>query len=498
MSFQNLNYQSLNKDCSSISKKSICPATLPPQPNLEKSISQIDVQFESRLCCCISNEMSATNHHSLGCFSCLSKFRKCLSSIAFYLTLLGWTIILVILLLIEVLLNSDILRVVETDGLKTLNTTSTESTNVVSTWLHWSSFIIISFFFVEVLCRLLAWRMEFMRNIIEISDAAVVVCSFTSNLTTYFAARTHSPWTGLSLLIVFRFIRVYSLLKATRREAKKEFLKKMEFLHTNLAKFQMENLQLQKAITDRDFEIKQLLAHLGSGNKALDEELHQVIENSKSYQNKNDFESRLKQAIEISKMEFDNKKGFVNYSFEQSTFNETAVVAEVHHPYDSTYGNAENQPGTSQQFSKLFDKTIEENIEVSASSFNTKSSFFTPVIESSQKTNTLPNKVLPAKKLVKIIPKKLHNSNETAGWVYKNNSGNLSSDDDDEGIESSSPSLQQNVAGPVDVDTNVRLHKASLNNFYSASKDYLSRKKDENNIELYERSFDNSINTETS
>ena len=44
MSFQNLNYQSLNKDCSSISKKSICPATLPPQPNLEKSISQIDVQ----------------------------------------------------------------------------------------------------------------------------------------------------------------------------------------------------------------------------------------------------------------------------------------------------------------------------------------------------------------------------------------------------------------------------------------------------------------------
>jgi len=481
------------------------PVTAPPISNTEKNVVVVEeTEFNCILCCCLYAQGEATSNNSgsqkrktQACTNC-EQFKVCLSSTFMFMYVLSLTVVCVVLMIFEVLLDSRVLMVSPILDEVTASTTDVadEATKHLSEILHWISFTIICLFVIEIVCRVLARKMEVFRNPIALCDSAVVVTSFTVNLTTSLAVGIDSPWDAISLLIAFRLVRVYSLLKVNHQRVKHYYMNRLDVLHVDHSTLQLSHMKLKKQIADKDFEIKQLMSHLGSGASGgggeIAEEIQRVVETSRKLKRSstNDYESRLQRAIENSKkQEYVSKQGIVNYAYIPPSDTATAYNNNnsslpnvvVHHRRDSLQDcSTTNEPGTSNQKSTVgveassygVSMLLSNNSNDNNNNNNNSSGLRTVncVVEqnygdgcskpslygaletkkANQPAAAAAGDVFPSKKFVKINPKKLRQKEkislvgEKSRWIVKG-SEDLSSDDDDEGIESASASLRRDI-----------------------------------------------------
>ena len=75
--------------------------------------------------------------------------------------------------------------------------------------LHYASIGILGVFLIEILVRLIVFRLEFFKHKMELFDAVIVIVSFTLDL---IFRNNEGPESGIGLLIVLRLWRVTRIL----------------------------------------------------------------------------------------------------------------------------------------------------------------------------------------------------------------------------------------------------------------------------------------------
>merc|ERR1719354_416275 len=402
-------------------------------------------------CCCSYAQgetvSSSKNHTSTNASNLTKKtFNACLSSACYYILVIIFTLFCSFLIIIEVLLDTDVLEVTTDASLDSLTPVPgvNQATSQLSTVLHWISFTILALFTFETTARAYLCRMEILRNPISLGDAAVVICSFVVNLTTSLAVGTQSPWDAISLIIVFRCIRVYSLLNSKKELTKRNYLNNVEVLQIDLSNALLNNVKLQKQIKDKDFEIKQYISHLSGASLTNDEEIKSVMETSKKRQATSDYQKHLEKAIEMSKNEY-KQSGVVNRAFQEYS---SDVI--VHHS-EEDYKNQNNElPGTSNHL-KAYDALqdvnfSEENDKLMLfknSQNNNNNSTVQCVLSQTDKAKESLSTPRKSGKLVKLQPQKQLNSDQSRWKAQNLDYSDISSDD--EGIGSASTSVKNSL-----------------------------------------------------
>merc|ERR1719376_632126 len=405
-------------------------------------------------CCCSyaqGETVSSSKNHTNTNASNLTKktFNACLSSACYYMLVIIFTLFCSFLIIIEVLLDTDVLEVTTDASLDSSTAIhgGNQATSHLSTVLHWISFTILALFTFETLARVYLWRIEILRNPISLSDAAIVICSFVVNLTTSLAVGTQSPWDAISLIIVFRCIRIYSLLSSKKELMKRNYL---------------NNVKLQKQIKDKDFEIKQYISHLSGGSLTNDEELKSVMETSKKTQATSDYQKQLEKAIEMSKTEY-KQTGVTNRAFQ-----EYSSDVLVHHS-EEDYKNLKNeQPGPSNHlkaYNKLQDDSFSEENEklmlFKNSQNNNNNSTVQCVLSQTDEAKGSLSAPRKSGKLVKLQPQK-QPINAQSRWKTQNLVySDISSDD--EGIGSASTSMENCLPASHLVSINISEDSSKTN-----------------------------------
>ncbi|XP_078473350.1 transmembrane protein 266-like [Lampetra planeri] len=79
--------------------------------------------------------------------------------------------------------------------------------------MHWISFLILTVFFVESICRIIVIGLgDYIENKLEVFDGAVIILSFAPMVASTVANGPHSPWDGLSLIISLRVWRFKQII----------------------------------------------------------------------------------------------------------------------------------------------------------------------------------------------------------------------------------------------------------------------------------------------
>jgi len=443
--------------------------TAPPTAAKNPNVVTVNTEFDCMSCCCSyaqGETVSSSKNHTNTNASNLTKktFNACLSSACYYMLVIIFTLFCSFLIIIEVLLDTDVLEVTTDASLDSSTAVpgGNHATSHLSTVLHWISFTILALFTFETLARVYLWRIEILRNPISLSDAAIVICSFVVNLTTSLAVGTQSPWDAISLIIVFRCIRIYSLLSSKKELMKRNYLNNVEVLQIDLSNALLNNVKLQKQIKDKDFEIKQYISHLSGGSLTNDEELKSVMETSKKTQATSDYQKQLEKAIEMSKTEY-KQTGVTNRAFQEYS---SDVI--VHHS-EEDYKNLNNdQPGPSNHlkaYNKLQDDSFSEENEklmlFKNSQNNNNNSTVQCVLSQTDEAKGSLSAPRKSGKLVKLQPQK-QPINAQSRWKTRNpDYSDISSDD--EGIGSASTSMENSLPASHLVSINISEDSSKTN-----------------------------------
>uniref|UniRef100_H2ZLT5 Hydrogen voltage-gated channel 1 n=1 Tax=Ciona savignyi TaxID=51511 RepID=H2ZLT5_CIOSA len=225
--------------------------TVPPQPNTDLPSSPEDSSTVTPICCCgYARDESLTPEaaqHNGWCTTAPPVLRRFLNSVPVYIYILITTFIVVFLLLAELLIDLGIIVVPDNSVNSSLSVGSVGQVTPyigpeaqrVSTILHWISFSILSLFFIEVVLRLYAWKLNIVRHIVSVIDCAVVTMSIATNIATTLAAGVTSPFDSISLIIILRFIHVYSLVKRVVDESRQVVREKLRKTESNLNEAQI-------------------------------------------------------------------------------------------------------------------------------------------------------------------------------------------------------------------------------------------------------------------
>merc|ERR1712136_273785 len=180
------------------------------------------------------------------------------------------------------------------------NTTTT--TVVISPILHWIAVAIMSCFFIEVVLRAILWRSAFTKSLVAVLDCGAVVIALTVSITVTSVAGVASPLDSISMIIIFRCVRIHSMLNAAKQKSRDQCLQKMNSLQIQVQIEQDNNRAKQKIIDEKDFEIKQLRAYLDKDTTSEQLELQNVSSHCDVI-NK-EYSSDLEKAIALSKETF--------------------------------------------------------------------------------------------------------------------------------------------------------------------------------------------------
>ncbi|XP_032806594.2 transmembrane protein 266 isoform X1 [Petromyzon marinus] len=129
--------------------------------------------------------------------------------------------------------------------------------------MHWISFLILTVFFVESICRIIVIGLgDYIENKLEVFDGAVIILSFAPMVASTVANGPHSPWDGLSLIISLRVWRFKQIIDAYVLPIKEE--NELILQHCERVKQQAEEEveRLTHICQEQAFEIRQLRAHL--------------------------------------------------------------------------------------------------------------------------------------------------------------------------------------------------------------------------------------------
>jgi len=427
--------------------------TASPVAAKTSNVVTVDTEFDCISCCCnyaqgetisTPKQVNSTNASNLT----KKTFNACLSSACYYMFVVIFTCFCSFLIIIEVLLDTDVLEVTTGASLDSptpmpvLN--DDQATLQLSTILHWISFTILALFTFETAARVYLWRIEILRNPISLCDAAIVICSFTVNLTTSIAVGSQSPWDAISLIIVFRCIRIYSLLTSKKDSMKRHYLSNLEVLQFDLSNALLNNVKLQKQIKDKDFEIKQYISHLSGENLKNDDEIKSVIETSRQRKTTSDYQKRLEKAIEMSKTDY-KQNGVTNQAFQEYS---SDVI--VHHSEEDYKNFKHDQPGSSNP-STAYDTSKDNSISEENDKFrllqtsqnNNNNSTVQYVLGQINETKSISSPPRKNGKLVKLQPQKPATSDQSR---WKNKKFDYSDNSsDDEGIGSASTSLKNSL-----------------------------------------------------
>ncbi|CAK8672596.1 uncharacterized protein LOC143465037 isoform X1 [Clavelina lepadiformis] len=354
---QNSNYAMSNSE---IIQQTFMNETLPPQPNGDEIVFSEPSNDDCLLCCCqyapgeasySSNQRTNSSQH---CCNGPRMIRQCFSNAFFYAIILIITFFLILLLLAELLLDLNIIVVVKDNSVALINTSndisfsaSTEQSSDQLTTiliLHWINFSILSLFLIEVLVRLYAWRTAMARSLVAVWDSAAVAMAFVCNLVVTLAVGYNSPYNAISLIIIFRVVRFESIIRNATAEAKNNYRERLANVQSGQAEYQLKNQKLLQQLKEKDFEIKQLQAHLGTVDGKLDTNIRNALKPEEN-QTRDKYESELERAIALSKMEYENtSRGIFNPAYAPKSEYDLPSVT-VHHRENSI--RRTDQPSTS-------------------------------------------------------------------------------------------------------------------------------------------------------
>uniref|UniRef100_A0A8C4QFZ9 Ion transport domain-containing protein n=1 Tax=Eptatretus burgeri TaxID=7764 RepID=A0A8C4QFZ9_EPTBU len=129
--------------------------------------------------------------------------------------------------------------------------------------MHWISFLILTIFFVESICRIVVIGLgDYIENKLEVFDGAVIILSFAPMVASTVANGPNSPWDGLSLIVSLRIWRFKQIIDAYVLPIKEE--NELILQHCERVKQQAEEEveRLSQICQEQAFEIRQLRAHL--------------------------------------------------------------------------------------------------------------------------------------------------------------------------------------------------------------------------------------------
>uniref|UniRef100_UPI00358F3D22 transmembrane protein 266 n=1 Tax=Myxine glutinosa TaxID=7769 RepID=UPI00358F3D22 len=106
-----------------------------------------------------------------------------------------------LLLTAELLLDTQLVRV--------------HNAKAAANTMHWLSFLILTLFFVESVCRMVVIGVaEYIENKLEVFDGAVIVLAFAPMVASTVANGPESAWDALSLVVTLRAWRLRQVLQA--------------------------------------------------------------------------------------------------------------------------------------------------------------------------------------------------------------------------------------------------------------------------------------------
>nr|CAB3261289.1 uncharacterized protein LOC100176869 [Phallusia mammillata] len=356
--------------------------TVPPQANSTASSSEPETSDGCFLCCgsCWEQENEGSPTRRQQCTYGARPLRKVLSNGYWYLYVLITTFLLILMMLAELLLDLGVLNDPSSQQ-STVNNSpdvaATEKQPLSSTSfaLHWTVLSFLSLFFIEVILRVYAWKTHLARSIVAVIDSAVVTMALACHLAATLAAGYQTPFDAISLIIVFRFIRMYSLVQYYVSVTKRGYKSKLEKAESCQAEMQILNQRLTRQILDKDFEIKQLHAHLGSDSGKFDAELQRAMSKAHGPSgNKSSFQSDMEKALALSKQAYEEENGvpagFVNPSFqstpERLRTRDSLPSIVVHHRENSIRRAKVDEPSTSH--TPLDDFLTSQRADVSSAS----------------------------------------------------------------------------------------------------------------------------------
>nr|XP_009860528.1 uncharacterized protein LOC100176869 [Ciona intestinalis] len=324
--------------------------TVPPQPNPDIAVEETSPN-NSFCCCGQSRDESLTEGNSQQgcCVVAPPVLRKILHSVAFYIYILISTFIVTLLLLAELLIDVGVINIPSSPDTVVLNASALSTLKVqtpaqkTSTILHWISFSFLSLFFIEIMFRLYAWKLNIIRSIVSVFDCSIVTMAIATNLAATLAAGSTSPFDAISLLIILRFIRIHSLIQRCVSDSKQEIREKLTKTECSLSEIQVLNQRLSRQAMDKDFEIKQLRAFLGTRASDLDEELRKAFaardDSLGACGGNSSYDDQLQKAINLSKKTYDDENGYTNHGYQPT---EAFPNITVHHRQNSIHRKPNN------------------------------------------------------------------------------------------------------------------------------------------------------------
>uniref|UniRef100_A0A3Q2FYR8 Transmembrane protein 266 n=1 Tax=Cyprinodon variegatus TaxID=28743 RepID=A0A3Q2FYR8_CYPVA len=176
-------------------------------------------------------------------------WQVCLLSAGFNCFLVACVILVVLLLTIELLIDTKLLQF--------------NNASQFASIIHWISLAILSVFFTETVFRIVVLGIwDYIENKVEVFDGAVIVLSLAPMVASTVANGPSSPWDAIGLIISFRIWRVKRIIDAYVLQVKVEM--ELEIQQYEKAKAVREEQldRLTQICQEQAFEIRQLRAHL--------------------------------------------------------------------------------------------------------------------------------------------------------------------------------------------------------------------------------------------
>ncbi|KAF0041107.1 hypothetical protein F2P81_007005 [Scophthalmus maximus] len=176
-------------------------------------------------------------------------WQVCLLSAGFNCFLVACVILVVLLLTLEVLIDTKLLQF--------------NNASQFASIIHWISLAVLSVFFTETVFRIVVLGIwDYIENKVEVVDGAVIVLSLAPMVASTVANGPSSPWDAIGLIITLRIWRVKRIIDAFVLQVKVDM--ELEIQQYEKAKVVREEQldRLTQICQEQAFEIRQLRAHL--------------------------------------------------------------------------------------------------------------------------------------------------------------------------------------------------------------------------------------------
>lgn len=322
-------------------------------------------------CCCVTNASEnktseATSQSSAkdadsppSVRGCAAEARAFLSSPVYYIFVIVVTFSIFLILLVELFVDTGNFHVGNEEN-------SQEEAKKISLALHWFSFAILVGFFIEIIFRLILWKMALARDCISVFDSFVVLIAFISNLCATLIAGPESPYDSICLIIILRLLRIHSLIKVKVDLSTRQYKYRTKKAEEDLVTANYKITALNRRIEEKDYEIRQLQAHLGS-EPPNDRQLMKALQKSMAENDSKGAtaDADLEMAIALSKQSFEDRFGVVNEAFSLTHVEEEKdMTVLVHHRpirKDSEEFDAQEAPRVTSYIDEYFSRPNNSN-----------------------------------------------------------------------------------------------------------------------------------------